>query len=104
MLAGADQHCGRSVAWLRAKLCVSELNRVSGNIPSCVGSASALQLLRLGGNALTGGLLPLPPNSQLRVLNMTGNQMDGTHRIYSSVASVQSGMMLHSSDLYMNSR
>jgi hypothetical protein len=52
-------------------------NGLSGSIPSCVGSASALQLLRLGGNALTGGLLPLPPNSQLRVLNMTGNRMDG---------------------------
>lgn len=74
---------GRSVgtAGCLPRLCFSLSSRLSGSIPSCVGAASALQLLRLGGNALTGGLLPLPPNSRLRVLNMTGNQMDGTHRI-----------------------
>jgi hypothetical protein len=65
-------------------------SRLSSSIPSCVGSASALQLLRLGGNALTGGLLPLPPNSQLRVLNMTGNQMDGEPHIRGGTAALLS--------------
>lgn len=54
------------------------MNSIEGDIPSCIWNLTSMQVLSMSGNALTGTIRDLSPNSRLINLTLSHNHLSGT--------------------------